>query len=156
MPQKQLSDNEAIAFLIGERIGHLATCTAVGTPYITPLNYMYHQGKIYFHCANEGLKLDNIMISNQVCFEVSRVDKSIFGDLACQYSTRYTSVLLFGCAHIVADSSRKTELLNLFTEKFAEGRPFPPITAEAASCVTMVEIVIERMHGKSNVDAEQS
>lgn len=154
MPQKQLSDDEAMAFLTRERSGHLATCTADGTPYITPLNYMYHQGKIYFHCANEGLKLDNIRINNQVCFEVSRVNKSVFGALACQCSTRYTSVLLFGSAYLVVDISRKTELLNIFTEKFAEGRPLPSINAEAASHVTVVEIVIDRLHGKVNVDPE--
>ncbi|MBC8015333.1 MAG: pyridoxamine 5'-phosphate oxidase family protein [Sporomusaceae bacterium] len=154
MPQKQLSDSEARDFLIKERSGHLATCTAAGTPYITPLNYMYHQGNIYFHCAHEGLKLDNIRLNNQVCFEVSRVDKAVSGALACQYSTRYTSVLLFGSAHIVADPSRKTELLNLFTERFAEGRSFPPIDNKAASHVTVVEIAVDRMHGKSNVDPE--
>lgn len=152
MPKKQLSDSEAREFIEGERSGHLATCTAAGTPYITPLNYMYHQGNIYFHCAHVGLKLDNIRVNNQVCFEVSRIDKAVTGDLACQYSTRYTSVLLFGCAHIVTDPFRKTELLNIFTERFAEGRSFPPIDHEAASYVTVVEIVIDRMHGKSNVD----
>lgn len=154
MPKKQLSDHEVRDFLAGERSGHLATCTASRTPYITPLNYMYHQGNIYFHCAHEGLKLDNIRVNNQVCFEVSRVDKAVSGALACQYSTRYTSVLLFGSAQIVEDSSRKTELLNLFTEKFAEGRSFPPIDHKAASRVTVVEIVVDRMHGKSNVDPE--
>ncbi len=155
MPQKQISIDEAIDFITHEKVGHLATSDLDNFPYITPLNYMYHQEKIYFHCANEGRKINNIIANNKVCFEVSRINRSVFGSIACQCSTRYTSVLIFGTASIIEDIAIKVDLLNTFTEHYADGRPFPPIYAEAASHVTVVEITITSIHGKCNVDPEE-
>lgn len=156
MPKKQLKPDEAVNLLIQETVGHLATCDCNGIPYITPLNYIYYQGKLYFHGASKGRKLDNLAVNSKVCFEVSRVNKKVFGPAACNYSTRYTSVLVFGTAAIVEDAARKLDLLNTFTEKFAEGRPFSPATTEAAASVTVVEIAIDSIHGKCNVDPENS
>ena len=152
MAQKLLSREEAIDFLAQETIGHLATFDPTGYPYITPLNYLYYQGKIYFHCAHEGRKLDNLAANNRVCFEVSRTDRKVFAPLPCKCSTRYTSALVFGTAGIVADPVRKMEVLNALTETYAEGRPFPPVEAESASRCTVVEIIIEEIHGKRNLD----
>ena len=47
--------------------GVLSTCGADGQPYGVPLNYVYEDGKIYFHCAAEGRKLDNIAVNSRVC-----------------------------------------------------------------------------------------
>lgn len=155
MPKKQLLNDDAIKFLTQETTGHLATCDAHGIPYITPLNYIYLQNKIYFHCAKNGRKLDNLAVNNKVCFEVSRINKKVFGPSACNFSTRYTSVLVFGTATIVTDDALKLDILNTFTEKLAEGRTFAAVMPEAASMVTVVEISIETLSGKCNVDPEE-
>jgi nitroimidazol reductase NimA-like FMN-containing flavoprotein (pyridoxamine 5'-phosphate oxidase superfamily) len=152
MTQELLTREETIDFLTQETIGHLATFDPTGYPYITPLNYVYHQGKIYFHCAPEGRKLDNLAANNRVCFEVSRIDRKVFAPLPCKCSTRYTSALVFGTAGIVADPGRKMEVLQALTETYAEGRPFPPIEAASASRCTVVEIIIDSIHGKRNID----
>lgn len=152
MAQELLTREEALDFLAQETIGHLGTLDASGYPYITPLNYVYHQGKIYFHCANEGRKLDNLAANNRVCFEVSRVDKKVFAPLPCKCSTRYTSALVFGTAGIVEDTARKMEILEALTETYAAGRPFPPVEAASAARCTVVEITIDSLEGKRNVD----
>ena len=152
MPQKILSNEEALDFLTQETLGHMATKDASGYPYLTPLNYVYYQGKIYFHCAPEGRKLDNLAANKRVCFEVSRIDRKVFAPLPCKCSTRYTSALVFGTAGVVADPERKREVLNALTETYAEGRPFPPVEAESASRCTVVEISIDSIHGKRNID----
>jgi len=154
MAQEQLPHDKAIDFLTQETVGHLATCDSAGHPYITPLNYLYYQGKVYFHCAPEGRKLDNLAANNRICFEVSRIDKTVFGPVACACSTRYTSVLVFGTAGVVEDIARKIEILNALTEKFAAGRPFHPLNAKAAARCTVVEIAVASIHGKRNVDPE--
>jgi nitroimidazol reductase NimA-like FMN-containing flavoprotein (pyridoxamine 5'-phosphate oxidase superfamily) len=156
MSKETLTREEAIDFLAQETIGHLATLDATGYPYITPLNYMYYQGKIYFHCANEGRKLDNLAANNRVCFEVSRIDKKVFESLACKCSTRYTSALVFGTAGIVADPARKMEILDALTETYAAGRPFPPVEAASAAGCTVVEITIDLLEGKRNVDRQET
>ncbi len=40
--------------------GVLATVGENGYPYTVPLSYVYQDNSIYFHCAKEGHKLDNI------------------------------------------------------------------------------------------------
>jgi nitroimidazol reductase NimA-like FMN-containing flavoprotein (pyridoxamine 5'-phosphate oxidase superfamily) len=152
MAQELLTREEALDFLARETIGHLATFDPTGYPYITPLNYVYYQGKIYFHCAHEGRKLDNLAANNRVCFEVSRIDRKVFAPLPCKCSTRYTSALVFGTAGIVADLGRKMEVLHALTETYAAGRPFPPIEAASASRCTVVEIIIDLIEGKRNID----
>lgn len=155
MPQKLLTQEEALDFLAHETVGHLATFDPSGYPYIVPLNYVYYHGKIYFHCALEGRKLDNLAANNRVCFEVSRIDKKVFAPLPCKCSTRYTSALVFGTTGIVADPARKMELLQALTETYAAGQTFPPIDAAAAARVTVVEITIDQIHGKRNVDRSE-
>ena len=157
MPKKFLSEEDALAFLTQETVGHMATNDPSGYPYITPLNYVYYQGKIYFHCALTGRKLDNLAADNRVCFEVSRIDKQVFRPLACKCSTRYTSVLVLGTARLVADPARKLELLQALTETYAQGQTFSPIEADSPKLARchVVEISIDSIHGKSNVDREE-
>jgi nitroimidazol reductase NimA-like FMN-containing flavoprotein (pyridoxamine 5'-phosphate oxidase superfamily) len=152
MAQELLTREETIDFLAQETIGHLATFDPTGYPYITPLNYLYYQGKIYFHCAHEGRKLDNLAANNRVCFEVSRIDRKVFESLPCKCSTRYTSALVFGSAGIVADTGLKMEVLNALTETYAGGCPFPPVEAASAARCTVVEITIDAIEGKRNTD----
>ena len=42
--------------------GVLALLGDEGYPYAVPLSYAYHEGKLYFHCAKSGHKLDKIVI----------------------------------------------------------------------------------------------
>ena len=68
---EEISDKEEIGELLNRcRVGRLATLGQDGYPYITPLNYVYWQGSVYFHCARQGEKLDNIDMNDRVCFEV--------------------------------------------------------------------------------------
>jgi nitroimidazol reductase NimA-like FMN-containing flavoprotein (pyridoxamine 5'-phosphate oxidase superfamily) len=153
--QKQLSQDAAIRLLESEQVGHLATCNQDNSPYITPLNYVYHDNSIYFHCAHQGRKLDNLQANNQVCFEVSRVDKLVFSPVACSCTTRYHSVLVFGQARIIRDAQRKAHVLNVLTAKYAAGQSFTPVPPEAAASCCVVEISISQIVGKSNVDPDE-
>ncbi|MFL0197848.1 pyridoxamine 5'-phosphate oxidase family protein [Clostridium sp. WILCCON 0269] len=54
--------------LINGEYGVLATNGEDGYNYATALNYVYINDKIYFHCATEGHKLDNIKVNNKVSF----------------------------------------------------------------------------------------
>jgi nitroimidazol reductase NimA-like FMN-containing flavoprotein (pyridoxamine 5'-phosphate oxidase superfamily) len=154
MPQKMLTEADVYQYLADNHTGRLATCDAEGQPYIVPLNYIYFNNCIYFHCAHEGKKLDNIKANPKVCFEVSQTDKTYFGDKACQCSTRYTSVIAAGTAQIVSETEEKVAVLNTITMKFANGRPYSVIDATLAATCTVVRIEIETVSGKKNVDPE--
>jgi hypothetical protein len=150
-----MTESEAREFLATQTEGRLATCDADGQPYITPLNYFYREGKIYFHCKLTGRKLDNIAENSRVCFEVSKVEKlTVSNDRPCACSTRYISVLAFGVAREIADDAEKTALLNLLVARYAAGKPFQPVEKSHAADCAVVEIVIKEISGKRNVDPE--
>jgi hypothetical protein len=154
MSKVWMDESAARRFLAESTEGRLATCDAAGQPYITPLNYVAHGGKIYFHCNLSGRKLDNIAQNPRVCFEVSHTAKNTFrGGQPCQCATRYTSVLAFGTARIVADNE-KVKFLNVLVDKFAAGQPYTPVTEELATGCAVVEISVDEISGKMNVDPE--
>jgi len=148
-----MSEEDAREFLRAGTEGRLATCDAAGQPYISPLNYLFHEGKIYFHSKPDGRKIRNIAENSRVCFEVSAAAKIVFSsDRACGCSTRYSSVLTFGVAQVLSDNQEKAELLNLLTEKYANGKAFQPVSEKDAAGCAVVEIAVEQISGKRNVD----
>ena len=155
MPIRWMSEDEAHRFLAARTEGRLATCDAAGQPYITPLNYLYRERKLYFHSKLTGRKLDNLAGNSRVCFEVSEVARiSVANDRPCACATRYSSVLAFGAARVISDDTEKTTLLNLLVEKYAAGKPFQPVEEQHAASCAVVEIRIDEISGKRNVDPE--
>ena len=153
MPKHWISESEARRFLAERSEGYLATCDAAGQPYLTPLNYVCHDGKVYFHCKLSGRKLENIAANPRVCFGVSETAKNTFsGEKPCACATRYTSVLIFGSARIVTDNAEKVKLLNVLVQKFAAGQPYRPVDEDAAATCAVVEVSIAEISGKMNVD----
>lgn len=155
MPAKLLTETEARQYLADNDTGRMATCSPDGQPYIVPLNYIFYKDSVYFHCAHEGMKLDNLKTNSRVCFEVSHTDKLYFADKPCNCGTRYTSVLVFGTACIVDDEAEKIDVLNTLTARFAKGRPYPHIDGKLAASCSVVRISIDRLSGKKNVDPGQ-
>ncbi len=67
-------------------------------PYIIPLDYVYVNGKMYFHFADYGKKMDLFKKDPHVSVEVDRYNKDI---------TDYESVTLMGTLMKVADHEEK-------------------------------------------------
>jgi len=66
--KKQLLPEDAcIAILQKGTSGVLAVLGDDGYPYAVPLSYVYHAGKLYFHCAKAGHKLDAIQSNPASC-----------------------------------------------------------------------------------------
>lgn len=65
------SREEMEKILLEETIGYLGL-SMNDKPYVVPLNYAYVAGKILFHCAMTGKKLDYLKTNPQVCFTVGR------------------------------------------------------------------------------------
>lgn len=154
MPVKWLSETEAIAYLAGCGEGRLATSGADGQPYVVPLNYVLHDGQIYFHCAPSGRKLDNIAANDRVCFEVSEREKYIIAETPCESATRFVSVLVFGRARLVLCERKKAEVLNALLAKFAGDGKFRPVDEVMAAGCAVVALSIDKISGKRSVDPE--
>lgn len=104
MRRKQclVTDPEIITAILNRcTVGRLATVGSDGYPYITPVNYVYWQGSIYFHCALKGEKVDNIAREPKVCFEIdiplSYLDTGFDPSRpVCQVHQFYHSVIIRG------------------------------------------------------------
>jgi len=117
-----------------------------GEPYVVPLNYAYQDGKIVFHCALEGKKLDAIRAHPAVSFTVARQLGSVRPHAGDPCHLDSDSVICRGTARIVEDVQERFLLLNAFNRRFrpkAEDRPIEQI--ERCGCV---EITIAEMTGR--------
>jgi nitroimidazol reductase NimA-like FMN-containing flavoprotein (pyridoxamine 5'-phosphate oxidase superfamily) len=63
-------------------------------------------------------------------------------------------VLAFGAARVISDNAEKAALLNLLVEKYAAGKPYQPVEEQHADGCAVVEVLIEEISGKRNVDPE--
>jgi uncharacterized protein len=74
-------------------------------PYLVTLSYGYDSLKnsLYFHCANEGLKIDFIKENSKVCATI--IEDNGYKMNECNHS--YRSVILRGKMKIVTDISEK-------------------------------------------------
>jgi len=84
--------------------GVLAVSDGGGYPYAVPLSYVYADGRIIFHSAPEGHKIDALKNCPKASFCVIGTDEVI----PEKYTTKYKSVIVFGTARIIADKDEKT------------------------------------------------
>ncbi len=83
--------------------------------YAVPVNYVYEQGKVYFHCADEGHKVDALKSNPKVSVCVVAKDDVIPED----FNTMYKSVIAFGEASFVEDATEKKTALVKLLEKYS-------------------------------------
>jgi uncharacterized protein len=116
--QKQLLPEESTEKVLRNGLtGVLAVSGDDGYPYAVPINYVYENGRIYFHCARSGHKLDAIRRCSKVSFCVVDNDR-IVPEL---FATDYRSVIAFGRANEVVDDPEKMRIMRLLNEKYAPG-----------------------------------
>ena len=162
----EITDREAIDAILSRcRVGRMATVGSDGYPYITPVNYVYFKGAIYFHCARAGEKLDNIRRDSRVCFEVdiplAYLDLDYYGDSpeACKVHQFYHCVIVRGRAEVVTQIQEKLGALNaLVASHEPQGRAFESITeqTEAVGLCEVVAVRIERISAKSDLAQNKS
>lgn len=104
-----ISESEAKALLERGEFGVLSTISADGEPYGVPLSYCVIGNAVYFHCALEGHKLENITADNRASFCVVGATEL----LPDKFSTRYESVIISGRAAEVFDAEKQLALEGL-------------------------------------------
>lgn len=149
-PEKEIKERgEVESILKKAEVGRLGTCVD-GEPYVVPLSFAYHDGKVVFHCAKRGKKLDNIAKNPRVCFEVD-TGEVIPAEEPCAFSVRYRSVIAYGTARVYTDSAKVVEALRLIVDKYAAKGISTQLTEETVlryRNLAVVEITIDKMTGK--------
>ena len=140
-------DLEVATQLLAEgEYGFLATVGLDGQAYGVPLNYVYKNNCLYFHCALEGHKLDNIKANNKVSFCVVGKTKV----LPDKFSTEYESAIAFGTTSEVQGEERHGALISIL-EKYS-----PDFMEEGKKAITkydnktrIIKISINHITGKA-------
>ncbi len=118
-------------------------------PYVLPVNHVFHNGCIFFHCALEGRKLDLLREDSRVGFSTAvdiKVEKT---------TTRYRSVCGSGVAELVDDPIQKNEVLQALAVRYKAPCVFP-ISAQKFAHTGVVCIRIEKLTGKYSRPSEGS
>ena len=147
--KQMLPEEEMIRILEHNTSGVLAVSGDDDYPYTVPLSYIYMNGKLYFHGAKEGHKIDAIRRNEKVSFCVVDQDK-IVGE---EYTTCFRSVVVFGRARLLEGEEKRKPLVEL-CEKYYPGHLdiTEPKVAGALDRVGLVELAIEHMTGKEALE----
>ncbi|MFR8010463.1 MAG: pyridoxamine 5'-phosphate oxidase family protein [Clostridia bacterium] len=116
--KKQALSQQEIADILHKRTsGVLAILGDNDYPYAVPISYVYDKGKIYFHSAKSGHKIDAIHRTAKASFCV--IDKdSIIPE---EYTTYFRSVIAFGHIKVIEDESEQREAIEKLAIKYAPG-----------------------------------
>ncbi len=112
---QQLSAEECIEILNRGTSGVLALEGDDGYPYAVPLSYVYEDGRLYFHCATSGHKLDAIRQNPKASFCVVGQDQVV----PKEYTSYFKSVIAFGIMGILEDAAAKRAAIEKLALKYA-------------------------------------
>lgn len=142
---KQITIEDAKDVLANASYGILSTVGEGDQPYGVPLNFVYRDDTIYFHCALTGHKLDNLESNPKVSFcVVGNVEI-----LPSDFSTNYVSTMVFGIASEAEGEERHKALMWLL-EKYSpdfieEGKKY---VHKLDNVTKVIKIKVQHLSGK--------
>ena len=147
---QQLSQEESIGILEKATAGTLAVLGDNGYPYAVPLSYVYADGKLFFHSALSGHKVDAIRNCDKASFCVIAQDEV----QPARYTTFYRSVIAFGRIHIIEDEAEKLETARMFGNRYNPNQE-DALQKELESGfarMLMIRFDIEHLTGKEAIE----
>lgn len=143
-----LSEEETKEILAKGDYGVLSTVGEDGCPYGVPVNYVYENGAIYFHCAaGIGHKLANIAHNSRVSFTVVTSAVIVPEGL----TTKYTSAIAFGTAECVSGEEKRSALIALINKYATDFMDKGMVSIEKSFNVTdIIKITVDSISGKAN------
>jgi len=151
--KKEIKNKSIILKLLHTcHVGRLGTVGRDGYPMVKPLNFVYDEGRIYFHTALEGEKIDDIKRDNRVCFETDLPLTYVRAkNQPCEAEYLYRSIIIKGRAHIIEDRAEKLFALKRLMEKYQPEGDYGEIPEEKLRITGVVRIDIEEMTGKEDL-----
>mgnify|MGYP001161715280 CR=1 FL=1 len=101
--RQQLTKTECEVILSEATSGTLALLGVNGYPYAVPMSYVYTDGKLYFHSAVTGHKVDAIRQYDKASFCVIAADDVH----PSEFTTYFRSVIAFGKIQIIESESER-------------------------------------------------
>ena len=151
--KKEIKDPAAIKELLDTaQVGRLGTVRADGSPMIKPVNFVYDQGRIYFHTALEGEKMEDIRRDGRVVFEVDQPIAYVKGaPNPCNAKYLYKSVIIKGRASLCEDREEKLHALKCLMKKYQPEGGYGDIPEEKLAVTGVVRIDILEITAKEDI-----
>lgn len=147
--KQKLPEKQCLDILKRAKTATLALAGDDGYPYSVPINFVYENGKIYFHGAKEGHKIDAIKNNPKVSMSIIDQEDVIEEEL----TTYFRSVILFGKARILQDEDEIYHAIETLGLKYTEDdiAVRKEINKEW-DILCCVEITIEHLSGKQAIE----
>ena len=148
MLEHQLESPETEKVLREVSTGYLATTGSDGFPYVTPVHFIFFEGRIFIHGNPNGTKIDNLKADPRGSFAAAAEEGLIHADEACNTNTRFRSALIKGKARVLTDPSRAPVILEEFVRKYTPQHLGKALPADALEITGIIEIDILSVTGK--------
>ncbi len=145
-----LPEEESIAILENGTSGVLALLGDGGYPYAVPISYVYNDGKLYFHSALNGHKIDAIRRNELASFCVIAQDIVV----PAEFTTRFRSVIAFGRIQIIDEPVEKRRTAELLAAKYDPDNlgNLDREMEKGFDRMCMIELEIEHLTGKEAIE----
>lgn len=145
--EREITDRKAIDGIIARcRVCRLAFCDGL-QPYVVPLHFGYDGRCLYFHAAPEGRKIDILRRNDRVAFEFDILHGIVPGERACDWGSRYESVVGSGTAEIVEDAQARKAALDCIMRQY--GSDAIDFSESALARTLILRVRILALSGKS-------
>ncbi len=145
--RQQVSIEECIRVLTEEKRGVLSMLGDNGYPYGIPMNHWYdpEEGKLYFHGAKTGHKIDSIKKHDKVSYCVFDAGFRKDGE----WALNVTSVVVFGRISPVTDENKIRQIGEHLLRKFTDDAEYiAKEVRDALPLAQCLELTIDHMTGK--------
>lgn len=148
--RQELSEAESLQLLSSTTAGVLCLLGDNGYPYGVPLSHVYVDGKLYFHSALQGHKIDAIRHGDKASFTVIMQDQI----MPEEFTTYFRSVICFGRVRLLEKEDEKLAALRRLGERFSPsgGRGLDHEIAKGFDHLVMIEFDIEHISGKESIE----
>jgi nitroimidazol reductase NimA-like FMN-containing flavoprotein (pyridoxamine 5'-phosphate oxidase superfamily) len=147
---REVSKTESIESIISDSDVCRIAFADGNTPYIVVMNFGYSGGEqpcLYFHCANEGRKLEMIKKNNFVCFQMDTDHKIYGGEKGCDWGMNFSSVIGYGNISVVTDKESRKKGLDCLMKHYAGDQNFT-YDDKVFDRTTILRLDITEMTGK--------
>jgi uncharacterized protein len=148
--EREINDIESIELIISNSDVCRVAFADNNIPYIVVMNFGYSKEKnpcLWFHCANEGRKLEMIRKNNYVCFEMDTDHKIYGGEKGCDWGMKYSSIVGYGNISVVNDDVSRKSGLDFIMKHYGGDQNFT-YDEKVLERTTILRLEITEMTGK--------
>ncbi|NER84953.1 MAG: pyridoxamine 5'-phosphate oxidase family protein [Leptolyngbya sp. SIO1D8] len=93
-----------------------------GQPFVIPMNYGRDGDRLYIHGSTASRMLKSLEQGIDICVTATLLDGIVIARSLFHHAMNYRSVMLFGCATLIANEDEKMHALKVLSEQIIPGR----------------------------------